>query len=259
MRRILIDGGGYAGFYTAWKLEKRLRQGEAEVILVDPLPYMTYQPFLPEVAAGSVDPRHAVVPYRRHLKRTRIIAGRVNNINHATKSVTIRSNVGTDETIEYDLIAVTAGAVSRTFPIPGVADQAIGLKNIEEAIEIRDRVLINFDTASQLPAGPQRSRMLSFVVVGGGYAGVEVFAELRSLATSLLKVYPELTSADVRFDLIEVSPRIMPEVSQQTSEWVIKNLAGRGARVHLDTALVSAVDGRVELSTGERFESDTII
>ena len=259
MRRILIDGGGYAGFYTAWKLEKQLRRGEAEVTLVDPLPYMTYQPFLPEVAAGSIDPRHAVIAYRRHLRRTRIRAGRVTNIDHAAKTVTIRSNIGQEEKAEYDVLAVTAGAVSRTFPIPGVADEAIGLKTIEEAIEIRDRVLTGFDIASQLPPGPERDRRLTFVVVGGGYAGVEVFAELRSLATSLLKVYPELEADDVRFHLIEVSPRIMPEVSLRTSKWVIRNLAARGAQVHLDTALVSAVDGRIELSTGERFESDTII
>jgi NADH dehydrogenase len=259
MTTILIDGGGYSGFYAAWQLEKRLRRGEADVILVDPLPYMTYQPFLPEVAAGSIDPRHAVVAHRRHLKRTKIVAGRVTNIDHATKTVTVQPNIGAAKDLSYDVLAVTAGAVSRTFPIPGVADEAIGLKNIEEAIEIRDRVLTNFDTASQLPPGPQRDRLLTFVVVGGGYAGVEVFAELRSLATSLLKSYPELQLADTHFHLIEVANRIMPEVSLKTSHWVIKNLAKRGAQVHLETGLTSAVGGVVELSTGERFESDTII
>jgi NADH dehydrogenase len=259
MTTILIDGGGYSGFYAAWQLEKRLRRGEADVILVDPLPYMTYQPFLPEVAAGSIDPRHAVVAHRRHLKRTKIVAGRVTNIDHATKTVTVQPNIGAAKELSYDVLAVTAGAVSRTFPIPGVADEAIGLKNIEEAIEIRDRVLTNFDTASQLPPGPQRDRLLTFVVVGGGYAGVEVFAELRSLATSLLKSYPELQLADTHFHLIEVANRIMPEVSLKTSHWVIKNLAKRGAQVHLETGLTSAVGGVVELSTGERFESDTII
>ncbi len=229
-RTILIDGGGYAGFYTAWQLEKHLRPDEAEVVLVDPLPYMTYQPFLPEVTAGSVDPRYAVIPFRRHLKRTKILAGRVTNIDHAARSVTFTSNIGHSREVSYDVLAVTAGAVSRTFPIPGVADEAIGLKYIEEAIEIHDRVLTNFDTASQLPTGPERDRLLTFVVIGGGYAGVEVFAELRSLATSLLKVYPELSPPDIHFHLIEAAGRIMPEVSLRTSHWVIKNLAERGAR-----------------------------
>jgi NADH dehydrogenase len=257
--KILIVGGGYAGFYTAWKLEKWLKKGEAEVTIVDPLPYMTYQPFLPEVAAGSIEPRHAVVAHRSHLKRTRIIAGKVTGINHATKSATIVPNVGDPSTETYDHVVFTAGAVSRTFPIPGVADEAIGLKTIEEAIAIRDRILANFDRAAQLPAGPERDRLLTVVVVGGGFAGIEVFAELRSLASDLIASYPELTFDDTHFHLIEAMGRIMPEVSLKTSHWVLNNLDERGATVHLDTQLKSAQDGIIELSTGESFASDLII
>ena len=94
MPKILIVGGGYAGFYTAWKLEKWLRPGEAEVTVVDPLPYMTYQPFLPEVVAGSVEPRHAVVSQRRHLKKTNVLTAKVTHINHAEKKATITPPVG---------------------------------------------------------------------------------------------------------------------------------------------------------------------
>ncbi|MGG7508661.1 NAD(P)/FAD-dependent oxidoreductase [Plantibacter sp. YIM 135249] len=259
MPKILIVGGGYAGFYTAWKLEKRLRKGEAEVTIVDPLPYMTYQPFLPEVAAGSIEPRHAVVAQRRHLKSTNVITAKVTGINHAEKTATITPPVGEPWQIEYDQIVVTAGAVSRTFPIPGVADEAIGLKTIEEAVAIRDRVLTNFDRAANLPAGPERDRLLTFVVVGGGFAGIEVFAELRSFASSLIKFYPQLSFEDTSFHLIEAMGRIMPEVTLKTSHWVLKNLAERGALVHLDTQLKSAVGGVVELSTGESFESDLIV
>ncbi len=124
MPKILIVGGGYAGFYTALKLEKWLRKGEAEVTLVDPLPYMTYQPFLPEVAAGSIEPRHAVVPLRRHLLTTRVLAAKVTAIDHAAKTATITPADGEPWVESYDTVVVTAGAVSRTFPIPGVADQA---------------------------------------------------------------------------------------------------------------------------------------
>jgi NADH dehydrogenase len=255
----LIVGGGYAGFYTAWKLEKWLRNGEAEVTVVDPLPYMTYQPFLPEVAAGSIEPRHAVVAHRRHLKKTKVITAKVTYIDHANKTATVTPPVGEPWQETYDIVVVTAGAVSRTFPIPGVADQAIGLKNIEEAIAIRDRVLTNFDKAANLPAGPERDRLLTFVVVGGGFAGIEVFAELRSFASALLKYYPQLSFEDTHFHLIEAMGRIMPEVSLPTSHWVIKNLAQRGAEIHLDTQLSSAVDGVIELSTGESFASDLIV
>ena len=259
MRKILIVGGGYAGFYTAFKLEKWLARGEAEVTMVDPLPYMTYQPFLPEVAAGSMEPRHVLVSHRRHLKKTKVITAKVTKIDHATKTATITPSVGDPFEHAYDIVVVTAGAVSRTFPIPGVADQAIGMKNIEEAIAVRDRVITNFDKAALLPPGPERDRLLTFVVVGGGFAGIEVFGELRSLASSLLAKRPTLSFEDTHFHLIEAMGRIMPEVSHKTSLWVIKNLAERGAEVHLDTQLLSAVDGNLELSTGEKFSSDTIV
>ncbi|CAN5191892.1 FAD-dependent oxidoreductase [soil metagenome] len=259
MPRILIVGGGYAGFYTALKLEKWLSRGEAEVTMVDPLPYMTYQPFLPEVAAGSIEPRHAVVSHRRHLKKTRILTAKVTHVDHATKTATITPPVGEPWTETYDIVVMTAGAVSRTFPIPGVADEAIGMKNIEEAVAVRDRILTNFDKASTLPAGPERDRLLTFVVVGGGFAGIEAFAEMRDFASALIKRYPTIAFEDTHFHLIEAMGRIMPEVSLKTSLWVIKSLAERGAQVHLDTQLSSAAGGVIELSTGEKFESDTIV
>jgi NADH dehydrogenase len=257
--RILIVGGGYAGFYTALKLEKWLLKGEAEVVVVDPLPYMTYQPFLPEVAAGQIEPRHSVVSLRRHLKKTTVITAKVTGIEHATRTATITPEVGEPWQMEYDHIVVTAGAVSRTFPIPGVADNAIGMKSIEEAVAVRDRLLDNFAKAALLPAGPDRDRLLTVVVVGGGFAGIETFAELRALASALLKDYPQLTIDDTHFHRIEAMGRIMPEVSLETRHWVLKNLAQRAATVHLDTQLTSAVDGVIELSTGESFESDLII
>ena len=259
MPKILIVGGGYAGFYTALKLEKFLGKNEAEITLVDPLPYMTYQPFLPEVVAGSIEARHAVVSHRRHLRKTKVVLGKVTNVNHAKKTATIEVAGLKPYKETYDHIVVTAGAVSRTFPIPGVAEQAIGLKNIEEAVEVRNRMMSNFDKAANLPAGPDRDRLLTFVVVGGGFAGIEAFAEMRSLATYLLRYSPTINFDDVHFHLIEAMGRIMPEVSQKTSEWVIKNLDQRGAKIHLNTQLQSAVKGKVELSTGESFESDVIV
>ena len=257
--RILIVGGGYAGFYTAWKLEKQLRKREADVTIVDPLPYMTYLPFLPEVAAGSIEPRHAVVATRRHLKRTTVISAKVTGIDHANKVATITPAEGEPYEFAYDQIVVTAGSVSRTFPIPGIAENAIGMKAIEEAVWVRDKLLSNFDKAAALPPGPARERLLTVVVVGGGFAGIETFAELRSFASALLEKYPQLTFDETHFHLIEAMGRIMPEVSLKTSEWVLKDLAKRGAFVHLDTQVTGAVDGNVELSTGEVIPTDIIV
>lgn len=259
MRRILIVGGGYAGFYTAWKLERKLRKGEAEVTLVDPRPYMTYQPFLPEVLAGSVEARHAAVSLRRHLRRTRVVGGTVTAIDHAHRVVTVRPTDGDIVEFGYDLIVVTAGAVTRKFPVPGIGEEAIGLKHVEEAVAIRDRLLTAFDRAAMLPPGPQRKKLLTVTFVGGGFSGVEGFGELLSLATALLKRYPELDRDELRFHLVEASGRILPEVTDRPGRWVVRSLEKRGARVHLNTQVTAAVDGHVVLSTGEEFDSELIV
>lgn len=259
MRTILIVGGGYAGFYTAWKLEKKLRRGEARVIVVDPRPYMTYQPFLPEVLAGSVEARHAAVSLRRHLRRTEIVAGRVTRVDHAHKTVTVRPAVGAEYPLEYDIIVVTAGAVTRTLAIPGVTEHAIGMKHVEEAVAIRDRMLTAFDQAAGLPPGPLRRKLLTVTFVGGGFSGVEGFGELLALAKALVRRYPELSSDELSFHLVEARDRILPEVSDKPGEWVVRSLTKRGAHVHLNAHLLSASGGHVVLSTGEEFDSELIV
>jgi NADH dehydrogenase len=257
--KILIVGGGYAGFYTAWGLEKKLRRGEAEVTLVDPHGYMTYQPFLPEVTAGSIEARHVMVSLRRHLRRTTIIAGHTTSIDHAHRTATVRTNDGALREIGYDTIVVTAGAVTRTFPVPGVADEAIGLKHVEEAVAIRDQLLTAFDRAALLPPGNERRRLLTVTVVGGGFTGVEVFGELLSLATGLLRSYPELGTDDLAFHLVDANKRILPEVTDEPGRWVVEHLKRRGARIHLGTQVVSAADGRILLSTGESYGNGLLI
>ena len=259
MREILIVGGGYAGFYTAWGLEKKLRQGEARITVVDPRPYMTYQPFLPEVTAGSIEARHAVVSLRRHLRRTRLIAGFVNGIRNAQRTVTVRPANGAEYELHYDVLVVTAGAVTRTFPIPGLARQAIGLKHVEEAVAIRDRLMTAFDRAASLPPGGERRKLLTVTFVGGGFSGVEGFGELLSLATAMLKSYPELSFDDLSFHLVEARGRILPEVGEEPGAWAVRSLERRGAHVHLNTQLVSAEDGHVVLSDGEEFDSALIV
>ncbi|MFF0013200.1 NAD(P)/FAD-dependent oxidoreductase [Streptomyces sp. NPDC005374] len=259
MREILIVGGGYAGFYTAWGLQKKLRPGEARVTVVDPRPYMTYQPFLPEVAAGSVEARHAVVSLRRHLRGTRLISGTVTGISNADRTVTVRPVHGDAYALHYDVLVVTAGAVTRTFPIPGLAQQAIGLKHVEEAVAIRDRLLTAFDQAASLPVGPERRKLLTVTFVGGGFSGVEGFGELLSLAAAMLRSYPELTVGDLSFHLVEARGRILPEVSDRPGAWVVRHLERRGGHVHLNTQLLSAEDGHVVLSDGTEYDSELIV
>jgi len=259
VRTILVVGGGYAGFYTAWRLEKKLRRDEARIVVVDPRPYMTYQPFLPEVLAGSVEARHAAVSLRRHLRRTKVVSGRVVEIRHAERTAVVQPAEGPQYDLAYDVIAVTAGAVTRKLEIPGVAERAIGMKHVEEAVAIRDQLLTSFDRASTLEPGPQRSRLLTATFVGGGFSGVEGFAELLSLATALTRAYPEIDPAELRFHLVEARDRILPEVSDGPGRWVVQSLEQRGAHVHLGAQLVSAHDGHMVLSTGEEFDSELLV
>jgi NADH dehydrogenase len=149
--------------------------------------------------------------------------------------------------------------VTRKLAIPGIAEHAIGMKHVEEAVAIRDRLLTAFDQASMLEPGPLRRRLLTVTFVGGGFSGVEGFGELLSLATSLVRSYPELSPAELNFHLVEARGRILPEVSDRPGRWVVRSLEKRGARVHLNTELVSARNGHVVLSTGEEFDSELIV
>ena len=174
---------------------------------------------------------------------------------HAEKAVIVRPYAGDDYALSYDVVVVTAGAVTRIFPVAGLKQAAIGLKHVEEAIAIRNRLLASFDRAAGLPAGRERTRLLTAIVVGAGFTGVEGFGELLSLAACLLRYYPELKLQDLDFRLVQSANRILPEVSEKTAARVLKSLERRGAHVRLNTRVVSAVNGRVVLSTGEQFES----
>jgi NADH dehydrogenase len=258
-KRIVIVGGGYAGFYTAWGLEKRLRTHEATITVIDPTPYMTYQPFLPEVLAGSVEARHAVVSLRRHLRRTHVVSGTATSIDHGSRYVTVALAGGGETRIHYDEVVVTAGSITRIFPVPGVPDDAIGLKRVEEAVAIRDTLLSSLEAAADMEPGPERDRLLTVTFVGAGFAGVEGFAELMSLARAIAPRDFGIEPSELSFHLVEATGRILPEVTPELGDWVRRRLIGKGARVHLDTTVLSVAGGFVELASGESFESGLVV
>src|SRR5690242_12738529 len=180
--RIVVVGGGYVGMYTALRLQKKLRRGEAEITVIDPQPHMTYQPFLPEASAGSIEPRHVVVPLRRVLRKCEILTGRVTAIKHTDREVTVELNAGHVTALGYDVLVVAPGSVARTMPIPGLAEHGVGFKTIGEAIYLRNHVLSRLDLAASTRDRTRRRRALTFCFIGGGYAGIEVLAELEDMA-----------------------------------------------------------------------------
>ncbi|MCA5892853.1 FAD-dependent oxidoreductase [Isoptericola sp. NEAU-Y5] len=257
--RVVVLGGGSVGLYVARRLRRKLAKREAAIVVVDPRPYMTYAPFLPEAGAGSIDARDVVAPHRKALKGVDVLQGKVVHIAHADKKVTIRPEEGPDYEVSYDQLVVGLGSVSRTLPIPGLAETAIGFKNVEEAIAVRNHVLNRMDVASSTWDADLRKRMLTFTFVGGGFAGIEALAEIEDMARYATRNYPTIDSEDLRFVMVEGSGRILPEVSEPMGQWALEEMKKRGIEFHLSTFLSSCVDGHVVLSTGVEFDSDTIV
>jgi NADH:ubiquinone reductase (H+-translocating) len=267
--RILVVGGGYLGFYVAKNLQKKVKVHGGVVTLVDPLPYMTYQPFLPEVMSGSIEPRHITVPHARHLRDTELLQGKVTKIDHATKTATVEGVDGVEFAVPYQDVVVAAGAITKTFPIPGLAQAGIGVKRVEEAIFLRDHVQERIQFADNTADEEARKRALRFIVVGGGFNGVETISELQDAARLAAERSNNITPADLDFQLVEAMPKIMPEIKAETAEWVVEHLRSRGINVRLQTSLGDATDKHLKLTSMandetkgqviDEFDVDTLI
>ncbi|MFF9033858.1 NAD(P)/FAD-dependent oxidoreductase [Streptomyces sp. NPDC014892] len=266
--RILIVGGGYVGLYTALRLQRQLKpelgRGDVEIVVVSPDPYMTYQPFLPEAAAGSISPRHVVVPLRRVLDKCKVVIGEATAINHAKRVATL-TTLATEEEgsaaeqLTYDELVLAPGSISRTLPVPGLADHGIGFKTVEEAIGLRNHVIEQMDIASSTRDPAIRDAALTFVFVGGGYAGVEALGELEDMARYTARYYHNVKPEDMKWILVEASDRILPEVGEEMGRYTVTELRRRNIDVRLHTRLESCADRVAVLSDGSRFPTRTVV
>ncbi|MEB8341286.1 NAD(P)/FAD-dependent oxidoreductase [Streptomyces endophyticus] len=266
--RIVVVGGGYVGMYTALRLQKKLKpelkSGAVEIVVITPDPYMTYQPFLPEAAAGSISPRHVVVPLRRALDLCQVIVGAAHSVDHAKRTVTYTTLASDEEgtgaaALAYDELVLAPGSVSRTLPVPGLADFGIGFKTVEEAIGLRNHVIEQLDIASSTRDPAIRDAALTFVFVGGGYAGVEALGELEDMARYAAKYYHNVKAEDLKWILVEASSRILPEVGPEMGQYTIRELRGRNIDVRLETRLESCEHRVAVLSDGSRFPTRTVV
>jgi len=252
---VVIAGGGFGGLYAARRLERRLPRHSARILLVSDVNFLLYTPLLPGAAAGSLEPRHVVVPLREELEWTDIRLGRLTGADPARDEIHMRTVDGRAETLHYDQLIVTPGSVSRVLPVPGLAEHGLGFKTLADAIALRNRALLNLEIAESLPDDATRREYLSFVFVGAGYAGLEGIAELQDYVADVIDRYPRCRMIGSRFVLVEARERVMPEIPASLAEFATRELRGRGMEIRTNTMLASADERSVTLSTGERIPS----
>ncbi len=249
---VVIAGGGFGGLYAARRLERRLPRHSARILLVTDVNFLLYTPLLPGAAAGSLEPRHVVVPLREELDWTDIRLGRLAGADLDSGEVHVHTVDGREETLRYDQLILTPGSVSRELPVPGLADNALGFKSLADAIALRNRLLLNMEIAESLPDEAARGEYLTVVFVGAGYAGLEGIAELQDYAADVIDRYPRCRMAGTRFVLVEATDRVMQEIPAPLAEFATRELRGRGMEIRTNTTLKGMDERSATLSTGER-------
>ncbi len=246
-------GGGFAGAYVARLL------GQRGATIVNPDNFMVYTPLLPEAAAGTLEPRHVVVPLRQICPHAELLLGRAIARDPEARTVVAETLGGTFE-IGYERLVVALGAVPRTFPIPGLADHGHGFKDVADAIALRNHLLRSLESAAARLDPAEAERDLGFLFVGAGYAGVEALAELEDLARDAVRrSYPTLRGVRQRWVLVDAAPRILAEIPQKLGEYTHHYLEKRGIEIHVGATLESFDEREAVLSDGARIPARTLV
>jgi NADH:ubiquinone reductase (H+-translocating) len=248
----LVIGGGFAGGYVARLLGKR------GATIVSPENFMLYTPMLPEAASGTLEPRHVVVPLRQMCPHAELVLGRATMLDVASQQARVETEEET-LTLEYANVVVALGAISRTLPIQGLADNALGFKTLADAIYLRNHVLRRLEAATAAPNETHRRRELTFVFVGAGYAGVEALAELSDLVRDALRYYPTLRDEQQHWVLVDAAPKILPEIPSPLGEYAARQLSGRGVDIRVETTLSRVEPHAAVLSDGDRILTSTVV
>jgi NADH dehydrogenase len=256
---VIIAGGGFAGVNAARELERTLPLQSTRLVLVNDVNFLLYTPLLPEAAAGMLEPRHVVTPLRDILKRTNLRLGAVSDHDPATRTVELTTHEGKVEEHRYDSLLLSTGSVSRSLPIEGLGDHAIGFKSLADAIWLRNHLIETLEAANASEDAACREELLTYVFVGGGYSGLEALAELQDFAADAIQAYPRARLHGIRFILVEAADRVLPELPAELADYSTRELRGRGIEIRLGTSLESVSEDSVELSTGERVPTRTVV
>jgi NADH dehydrogenase len=256
--RVVILGGGFGGLSAARTLERVLPPHAAKVTLVNDVNFMLYTPLLPGAAGGTLEPRHVVVPLREELASTELFLGEVLGADPAERRVRVRTIEGRENELVYDQLIVALGSTSRALPIPGLAEHGRGFKTLAEAIALRNHLIQTLERAETVDDEETRHALLTYVVVGAGYAGVEGLAELEDFAADVVDMYPRSRIHGLRFMLVEARERIMMEISPSLAEFAESELRRRGIEIRTNTTLERVSPDSIELSTGEVVPTRTV-
>lgn len=258
--RIVIVGGGFGGAYCAQGLERKLRSGEADVVLIDRNNYFIFYPLLVEAGSGSLEPRHAVVSIRAFLKRTRFVMGSVEAIDRAARTLEVVLPDGeTHRTLEYDHLVLAPGSVTRLPEVPGLREHGFEMKSLDDAVTLRDRCIRMLEQADCIDDPEIRRRLLHFVIVGANFTGVEVAGELHVFLTRTTKSYANLDCNDITVTVVEMGDRILPALEEDLSAYAANNLRRRGMRVELGTSVSRVGEKMAVLSDGRELATETVI
>ncbi|HSA53722.1 MAG TPA: NAD(P)/FAD-dependent oxidoreductase [Yinghuangia sp.] len=257
--KIVVVGGGFAGAECLHRLERRLGPAEADLLLVTPTDYQLYLPLLPHVAAGVLTPQSVAVSLRRRLRRTRLLPGAAIGVDVHAKVCVVRKTTGEVLDVPYDQLVLTAGSTTRTFDIPGLSQYALGMKTLAQAAYLRDHVIAQLDLAAVTQDAAERDARLRFVVVGGGYAGTETAACLQRLTTAAARRYPRLDPALIEWHLIDVAPKLLPELGEKLGAKAMMMLRRRGVEFSLGTSVSSVEATCVTLTDGRVLPTHTLI
>ena len=261
MKKVVILGGGFGGLYVATELERCLAADpDVEVTLVNRENFFLFTPMLHEVAASDLDLSNIVNPVRKLLRRVHFFAGDVEAVDVERKKVTVSH--GADHHhhgLDYDYLVIALGSMTNFFNLPGLEERAITMKSLGDAIHLRNRLIAHLEEADTECACEIREPLMTFVVAGGGFAGVETIAGINDFVREALHCYPNLGPEVVRMVLVHPGEVILPELGEKLGRYAQKKLAARGVDIRVNTKVTGVSDDAVELSDGTRIRSKTLV
>ena len=258
--RVVILGGGFGGLYAALRLQRLLRRrDDVDVTLVSRENFFLLTPMLPQVAASGIDTRHIVTPIRSVCKRVQFFEAEVERIDVATKTVTIAHTGGPRRQFGYDHLLLALGGVTNFFGIPGVAEHTLTMKTLADAVRLRNQAIDMLERAELEGDTEARAALLSFIVVGAGFAGVETAAELDVFLRRAARSYRRFTAKDIKVTLVDGGVRVLPELREHLGDIARNELARRGVASRLGVFVRSADEDGVTLADGSRLLARTVV